>query len=209
MAVFNPIQPGSSLKAWCRPLVNLFTTKKFFVCDSADNLTVDLLNNSPAFPLPRHNSSTQLPAELPDKLLRAPFIWLCRSGVVPPLHSPYDCPYTVVRQGPRSFTIRVGSRDEIVSVSHLKTCTEAEATLAVRNAAADRRASAQAVPPPQSGSHLQTRWFLTFSSGAATRRSRNRFPIRQGGFIHTQDRRRLHSLHRRGTHPVNGYRHRG
>jgi hypothetical protein len=54
--------------------------------------------------------------------------------------------------------------------------------LAVRNAAADRRASAQAVPPPQGGSHFQTRWFLTFSSGAATRWSWNCFPTRQGGF---------------------------
>jgi hypothetical protein len=44
--------------------------------------------DAPAFSLPRHNSSTQLPAELPDKLLRAP---RC-GGVIPPLHCPYDGP---------------------------------------------------------------------------------------------------------------------
>jgi hypothetical protein len=58
--------------------------------------------------------------------------------------------------------------------------------LAVHNAAADCWASAEAVPPPQSGSNFQTRaGFFTFSSGAATRRSRNRFTTRQGGFCTT------------------------
>jgi hypothetical protein len=50
------------------------------------------------------------------------------AAYVPPLHRPYDSPYSVLRRGPRSFTIRVRSRDEIVSVSHLKACTEADAT---------------------------------------------------------------------------------
>jgi hypothetical protein len=45
-------------------------------------------------------------------------------SVVPPLH----CPYAVLLQGPRSFTIRAGSQDEIVSISHLKACTEADTT---------------------------------------------------------------------------------
>ncbi len=68
--------------------------------------------DDPPFSLSRHNSSAQLPAEL----LR----W---GGVVPPLHRPY----AVLRLGPCSFTIRVRSRDEVVSVSRLKACTEADA----------------------------------------------------------------------------------
>jgi hypothetical protein len=52
--------------------------------------------NASAFSLPRHNSSTQLQAELPDELLRAPFVWLCCGVVVPPLHRPYDGPYAIV-----------------------------------------------------------------------------------------------------------------
>jgi hypothetical protein len=40
--------------------------------------------------------------------------------VVPPLQLLYDGPYAVVRCGPRSFTIRVGSRDEVIAISLLK-----------------------------------------------------------------------------------------
>jgi hypothetical protein len=58
----------------------------------------------------------------------APFLWLHRGSIVPPLHCPYDGLYAILLRGPSSFTIRVGSRDEIVSVSHLKACTEANAT---------------------------------------------------------------------------------
>jgi hypothetical protein len=35
---------------------------------------------------------------------------------------------SLLRRGPRSFTIRVGSRDEVVAVSRFKACTAAEAT---------------------------------------------------------------------------------
>jgi hypothetical protein len=88
--------------------------------------------DAPPFSLPRHNSSTQLPTELPDELLRAPSFWLRHGGVIPPLHRPYDCPYegpyAVLRWASCSFTIRVGSRDEVVSISHLKACREADAT---------------------------------------------------------------------------------
>ncbi len=37
-------------------------------------------------------------------------------------------PYAALRLGPRFFTIRVGSRDEVVAISHLKACTAADAT---------------------------------------------------------------------------------
>ena len=78
--------------------------------------------------LPRHNSSTELPSELPAELLSAPLVWVRRGGLVPPLQPLYDGPYAVLRRGPRSFTIRVGSRDEVVAVSRLKACTAADAT---------------------------------------------------------------------------------
>jgi hypothetical protein len=81
-----------------------------------------------AVSLPRHNSSAQLPDELPGDLLSAPLIRVCRGGVIPPLQPLYDGPYTVLRRGLRSFTIRVGSRDEVIAVSRLKACTAADAT---------------------------------------------------------------------------------
>jgi hypothetical protein len=84
----------------------------------------------PAISLPRHNSSAQLPNELPGDLLSAPLIWVRRGGVVPPLQPLYDGPFTVLRRGLRSFTIPspVGSRDEVIAVSHLKACTATDAT---------------------------------------------------------------------------------
>jgi hypothetical protein len=80
--------------------------------------------------LPRHNSSTGLPSELPAELLSTPPppIWVRRGGLVPPLQPLYDGPYAVLPRGPRSFTIRVGSRDEVVAVSRLKACTAADTT---------------------------------------------------------------------------------
>jgi hypothetical protein len=82
----------------------------------------------PASSLPRHNSSTDLPSKLPAELLSAPLIWVHRGGVIPPLQLLYDGPSAVLRHGPCSFTIRGGSRDEVVTVSRLKACTAADAT---------------------------------------------------------------------------------
>ncbi len=80
-----------------------------------------------AYSLPRHNSSTDMPSELPAELLSAPFVWVSRGGVIPPLQPLYDGPYRVLRRGPRSFTIGVGSRDEMATVSRLKACTAVDA----------------------------------------------------------------------------------
>jgi hypothetical protein len=82
--------------------------------------------------------------------------------------------------------------------------------LTARVAAADRWASAQAVLLQPSGSRSQTRWSLRL---LLLRRCHETvpepfsFPARR--FLHAWDRRRLHSLHRRGTRPVNGHRLRG
>jgi hypothetical protein len=84
--------------------------------------------HAPAVSLPRHNSSAQLPDELPGDLLSAPLIWVHRGGVIPPLQPLYDGPYAVLRRGLRSFTIQVGPRDEVIAVSRLKACTSADAT---------------------------------------------------------------------------------
>jgi hypothetical protein len=82
----------------------------------------------PAVSLPRHNSSAQLPDELPGDLLSAPLIWVCQGGVIPPLQPLYDGPYAILRRGLRSFTIRVGARDKVIAVSRLKACTAEDAT---------------------------------------------------------------------------------
>jgi hypothetical protein len=63
----------------------------------------------PAVSLPRHNSSAQLPSELPR---------LGQWGLCHPTPSAAPC----------SFTIQVGSRDEVIAVSRLKACTATDAT---------------------------------------------------------------------------------
>jgi hypothetical protein len=78
--------------------------------------------------IPSTELPSELPAELPAELLSAPLVWVRRGGLVPPLQPLYDGPYAVLRRGPRSFTVRVGSQDEVVAVSRLKACTAADAT---------------------------------------------------------------------------------
>jgi hypothetical protein len=68
--------------------------------------------------LPRHNSNTDLPSKLPAELLSTPLVWVHRGGLVPPLQPHYGGLYAVLRRSPRSFTIRVRSREEVVAVSH-------------------------------------------------------------------------------------------
>ncbi len=76
--------------------------------------------------------------------------------------------------------------------------------------AADRWACAQAVMLQPSGSCFQTCWFLHLP----LHRHRHTtvpepisYPVRR--FLHARDWRRLHSLHRCGTCPVDGHRPRG
>jgi hypothetical protein len=82
--------------------------------------------------------------------------------------------------------------------------------LAARVAVADRRARAQAVWPQPNGSRFQTRWSLRLHLHRrrhATVPEPFSYPARR--FLHARDRRRLHSLHRRGIRPVNRHRPRG
>jgi hypothetical protein len=62
------------------------------------------------------------------ELLSAPLVWVRRGGLVPPLQPLYDGPSAVLCRGPCSFTIRVGSQEEVVAVSCLKACTAVDAT---------------------------------------------------------------------------------
>ncbi len=129
--------------------------------------------------LPRHNSSTELPSELPVELLSAPLVWVRRGGLVPPLQPLYDGPNAVLRRGPCSFTIRVGSRDEVIAVSHLKACTAADATLQPASPRQTTGLAPRRSRCNQAGLVLRPAGiFAFFFFGAASRRSRNRFPTR-------------------------------
>jgi hypothetical protein len=82
--------------------------------------------------------------------------------------------------------------------------------LAVHDAVADRWASTQAAPPPPSGSHFQTRWFLHLLLLRCRQATvQELFFQSQTGFLHALDRRRHPCLYSSGTRTVSGHRHRG
>jgi hypothetical protein len=99
--------------------------EEIFVDSIIKNFSTTL--DVPFSSLPWHNSSVQLPSELPAELLSAPLVWVHGGDIVPHLQSLYDSPHAVLRHGPCSFTIRVGSQDEGIAVSRLKACTAADA----------------------------------------------------------------------------------
>jgi hypothetical protein len=146
--------------------------------------------DAPAFSLPRHNSTTQV---APRRH---------RPASPPPLRRPY----AVLQHGPPSFTIRVGSRDEIVSVSCLKACTEADATPGSPR-------SRVRLPGKRPGGLAATKW-VSFSDPLVSSPSAPQalpsnspgtvFPLRTG-FLHALDQRRHPSLHSSSTHIVSGH----
>jgi hypothetical protein len=82
--------------------------------------------------------------------------------------------------------------------------------LTARVTVADHWARAQVVLPQPSGSRFQTHWFLHLLLLRCRRKTVPEpfsYPVRR--FLHARDWWRLHSLHRRGTRPVNRHRPRG
>jgi hypothetical protein len=156
--------------------------------------------------LPRHNSSTDLPSELPAKLLSAPLVWIFWGSVVPPLQPLYHGPSGGLCCSPRSFTIRVESRDEVVAFSRLKACRAAD----VMPGGPRRRGRPLGLRPggPAATKRVSFSDPLVFHLLLLWRRHvmvPEPFSYLARRFLHTRDRRRLHSLHRRGTRPVNGH----
>jgi hypothetical protein len=83
--VFPRLRQFLVLQLCCQ--INLCKMKNFQWIRSLKNFSKTLY--VPAISLPRHNSSTQLPAEL----LSTPLAWVRRGSVIPPLQLLYDGPY--------------------------------------------------------------------------------------------------------------------
>jgi hypothetical protein len=132
--------------------------------------------------LPRHNSSTGLPSELPADLLSAPLVCVCWGGLVPSLQPLYDGPNAILRCGPCSFTIsrvtgRGGCRQPPQGLHGRGRHAWQPASLRQTAGFAPRRSCRN-----QAGLVFRPAGFFTFTSGAATRQSQNCFPTRRGGF---------------------------
>jgi hypothetical protein len=114
-----------------------------------------------------------------------------------------------MRHGPRSFTIRVGSQDEVIAVSCPRYARQHTPSLAARITAADRRVCTRAVLPQPSGSCFQTCWYLHIPLRRSLKTVLEPFSFLARRFLHVQDWRRHHRCHRRGNRPVNGHSDRG
>ncbi len=138
----------------------------------------------------------------------APNCWpSCQTtcSVVPPLHRPYNGPYAVLRCGPCSFTIRVGSWDKIISDSRLKACTEADATPGSPQCSGGLSGNRPGGPAAPSGSRFQNRWFLHLPLLRCCKATvQEPFFWSWTGFLHTLDWWRHPSLHSSGIHAGSG-----
>jgi hypothetical protein len=76
--------------------------------------------------LPRHNSSTEMPSELPAELLSAPSSGSVGAAWFHPFSRSTTAPTGFCAAAPSQ--IRVGSWDKVVAVSRLMACTAADAT---------------------------------------------------------------------------------
>ena len=70
--------------------------------------------------LPTRPIQSQTSPGLPEKLLLASFVFICKGAPGPPLSPLYEGPYRVVDKNPKFFTLELGGRQEKVSVDRLK-----------------------------------------------------------------------------------------
>jgi hypothetical protein len=71
-------------------------------------------------PPPARHNSAQAPSALPEELLLARFVLVCRDGAQPPLSPIYDGPYRVLERSNHFFLLEMGDRTDKVSTLRLK-----------------------------------------------------------------------------------------
>jgi hypothetical protein len=71
-------------------------------------------------PPPTWHNSAPAPSTLPEELLLARFVLVCRDGMQPPLSLVYDGPYRVLEQSTHFFLLEMGKKTDKVSTLQLK-----------------------------------------------------------------------------------------
>ena len=70
-------------------------------------------------PIPPSSHGSPMVSRLPGLDVES-FVFVRRGGHLSPLQPPYDGPFEVLRAGPKFYRLRVGTREESVSVDRLK-----------------------------------------------------------------------------------------
>ena len=99
--------------------------------DTAEPPAASFLENLRRSPLsiPTRPLTGPSPAvDPPSHLTSVDFVFVKRGAPGPPLSPLYDGPYRVVSRGPKTFTLQLGGRQEVVTVDRLKPCLAAEVT---------------------------------------------------------------------------------
>jgi hypothetical protein len=168
--------------------------------------------DAPAFSLPRHNLSRQLPSELPADLFNACLVWAWRGSMVPPLHPVYKGAYAVLCWGP----LLIRQRKEIIALSCLKACTYVDTTLgSLRRRGRPPGPGATAMPATTRPGSPAACKRVSFSDPLVSSPSQQEqlrihpgtvFLLPVGRFLHTPGRQLLRSLHKVRIHTASGNR---
>ena len=71
-------------------------------------------------PTPTSTHRPEIPTVIPDELLQCPFVLIRREGYKPPLIPPYDGPFQVLERSDKFFRIKLGEREDKISIDLLK-----------------------------------------------------------------------------------------
>ncbi len=184
-------------------LKNSCKMKKFLLILFSKKISKTL--DVPAVSLPRHNSSAQLPSELPTELLSAPLVWVHRGGIIPPLQPLYDgpTPFCTVDPSPSPSKSGPGKRSSPLTASR-------PARLRTPSLAARGRPPGSRPGCPAASNQVSFSDPLVSSSPPVPSQDGPGTVFLPGEeVLHAWDRRCLHSLHRCGTRPINRHSHRG
>jgi hypothetical protein len=155
--------------------------------------------------LPRHNSSTDLPSELPAELPSPPSSGSDAASWFYPFSRSTTAPTWSCATAPAPSPSESGRGTRLSPSASLRPAQWGMPHLTARVTAADCWARAQVILSQPSRSCSQTRWSLHL---LLLRRRHVMVPEMFSNparrFLYARDRWRLHSLHRRGTRLVNG-----
>jgi hypothetical protein len=201
--VFPRLKQFSEPKLSCQ--MNFCKMMNFQLTPLSKNFSETLHVSAPS--LPRHNSSTDLPSELPAELLSAPSSGFIGAAWFHHFSHSTTAPTRFCAADPAPSPSESGREMRWSPSAASRLSRPWTRRLAAHVAAADRRVRTQVVLPQPSGSRFQTRWFLHLPLRRRHETVPEPFSYPARRILHAWDRRHLHRCH--STLPINGHRHEG